>query len=54
MTGYDNKYFSMNLHLKLFDRFNRLWYVYDKYLQRPKEVCNPFGLQESSTLLFNK
>ena len=44
-------HFSMNLHLKLFDKFN-LSYVYDKYLQRSIEACTSFGLDRSNTLLF--
>ena len=44
-------HFSMNLHLKLFDKF-KLSYVYDKYIQRSSEACTSFGLDRSNTILF--
>ncbi len=44
-------HFSMNLHIKLMDKF-KLSFIYDKYIQRSREACTSFGLDRSKTLLF--
>jgi len=44
-------HFSMNLHIKLMNKFN-LSFIYNKYIQQSKEVCTFFGIDTSNTLLF--
>lgn len=44
-------HYSMNIHLKLFDKFE-LSYIFDKYSSKQDKVNKSLGLRNSNTLLF--